>query len=197
LMDLPRPRLHGSFQLENAAAAMEAVRLAGFPIDEKIAACAMENVSWPGRLQKIDQGSLLSFLPRKCELWLDGGHNPEAGRMVARFLQQKAAQSGCEIILISGMINTKDSKQYFSALRECAACVYTVPVDMSDAGIDPQDLAGDAIAAGLKAQATHSIQEALVKVSERMCGDKPYLVMICGSLYLVGQALSLNGTPPV
>jgi len=197
LMDLPRPRLNGSFQLANAAAAMEAVRLAGFTINEKLAALAMENVSWPGRLQRIDQGELQQFLPKQSQLWLDGGHNPEAGKMVAQFLQQKQAHEGTQIILISGMLNTKDAKHYFEAFRQCVTHVYTVPVEMSDAGIDPADLADDVRSAGLAAYATHSITEALKAIATLELDDKPILVMICGSLYLVGHALQLNGTSPV
>jgi len=197
LMDLPEPHLVGDFQFANASAAMEAVRLAGFDIDEKIATQAMLNVTWPGRLQKLDKGHLRQILPQNAQIWLDGGHNPEAGQMVAQFLTEKQAREGWELILISGMINTKDSKHYFAAFKDLAPCVYTVPVEMSDAGIDPAQLAADAQAAGLKAQVTSSLEEALTKVRHLIVDDRPYLVLICGSLYLAGQVLALNGTPPV
>jgi len=197
LMDLPCPRLVGDFQIDNAAAAIEAVRLAGFKIDENIAAQAMNNVSWPGRLQKIEKGKLRQKLPSNAELWLDGGHNPEAGQMVAEFLAQKQAELSCEIILISGMLNTKDGKHFFTAFKNLATCVYTVPVEMSDAGINPAHLAIDAQEAGLKTHVAASLEEALASVNQLVADNRPYLVLICGSLYLVGQALALNDTPPV
>jgi len=196
LMDLPRPRLEGDFQFANAAAAMEAVRLAGFNIDEMASARAMETVNWPGRLQKLNQGALRHSLPKQAELWLDGGHNPEAGRMVAQFLASKQKRERCEIFLISGMLNTKDAKHYFAAFKNCISCVYTVPVEMSDAGIDPVELAGAAEAAALQAHVAPSMEAALAAIVRRLEGSQPALVMICGSLYLVGQALKLNGTPP-
>jgi len=230
LMDLPHPRLNGDFQFANAAAAMEAVRLAGFSLDETACARAMETVDWPGRLQKITQGVLRQTLPQQIELWLDGGHNPEAGLMVAQFLKSRQRRDNVEIFLISGMINTKDAKHYFAAFKDCASCVYTVPVEMSDAGIDPVELAEAAQAGGVPAYATGSIEAALATIAKRLEGDRPILehfpksvqrfsdkkcgenknlehwlepsegksalVMICGSLYLVGQALQLNGTSP-
>jgi len=196
LMNLPRPRLRGNFQLANAAAAIEAVQLAGFNIDEAIATQAMNQVTWPGRLQKIDRGALRQILPPHVELWLDGGHNPEAGEMVAQFLAAKQAREGMEIILVSGMINSKDAKHYFAAFRDCVSHIYTVPVEMSDSGIDPADLAAAARSSGLNAHIANSLEEALASIVTLMGAQKPYMVMICGSLYLVGQALHLNDTPP-
>jgi len=196
VMHLPSPHLVGAFQFANAAAAMETVRLSGFTFDEKIAARAMKQVRWPGRLQKIDQGRLRQFLPDHVELWLDGGHNPEAGLMIAQFLREKRARGDVEVVLISGMINTKDARHYFSAFKDCVACVYTVPVDMSEAGIDPSELAAAAETGGVKAHIADSVEGALNTVASRLEGNKPTLVMICGSLYLVGQALHLNATPP-
>jgi len=197
LMDLPRPRLAGDFQLANASAAIEAVRLAGFKIDEDIAARAMNNVVWPGRLQKITHGVLRQKLPQNAELWLDGGHNPEAGKMVAQFLRLRQEKEKIPIIMISGMINTKDSKHYFAAFKDLAPRLYTVPVEMSDAGIDPTHLAADAREVGLRACVSSSIEEAFTTITATIDNNQHTLVIICGSLYLVGQALALNNTPPL
>jgi len=198
LMDLPCPALYGDFQIANAAAAIEAVQLAGFTVDEKTAAKAMQNVNWPARLQKIKHGKLKDMLPPFAELWLDGGHNPEAGRMIATFLQQRKRKNDCDIILICGMINTKDAAGYVQNFKDCVSHIYTTPVGMSEAGIDAHELAKTVHQTGIATQATHSLSEALQCITTNQARkDKPLLVMICGSLYLAGEALKYNGTPPL
>ena len=64
LMDLSPPRLPGRHQFANAAAAIAAVKAAGFDISERDADKAMTNVSWPGRMQKLTQGRLMELAPR-------------------------------------------------------------------------------------------------------------------------------------
>jgi len=198
LMDLPCPVLYGDFQIANAAAAIQAVQLAGFPLDEKNAARAMQSVEWPARLQKLKNGKLKDMLPPLAELWLDGGHNPEAGQMIAAFLQQRKRENNCSIILICGMINTKDVAGYMHNFKDCVSCIYTVPVGMSEAGIDARELAKTAHQTGISAEATHNLHEALQRsITRSTDNNKPLLVMICGSLYLAGEALEYNETPPV
>ena len=56
LMDLPPPRLPGRHQFANAAAAIAAVKAAGFEIGHRAADRAMTSVAWPGRMQRLPQG---------------------------------------------------------------------------------------------------------------------------------------------
>ena len=79
LMDLTPPRLPGRHQYANAAAAIAAVKAAGFEISHEAADRAMTSVDWPGRMQRLTQGALVDLAPRGAEIWLDGGHNPGAG----------------------------------------------------------------------------------------------------------------------
>ncbi|TJW28618.1 MAG: bifunctional folylpolyglutamate synthase/dihydrofolate synthase, partial [Mesorhizobium sp.] len=82
LMDLSPPRLPGRHQFANAAAAIAAVKAAGFEISHRVADKAMANVTWPGRMQKLPQGRLTELAPKGADIWLDGGHNPGAGVVV-------------------------------------------------------------------------------------------------------------------
>ncbi|MBU2147658.1 MAG: bifunctional folylpolyglutamate synthase/dihydrofolate synthase, partial [Alphaproteobacteria bacterium] len=75
LMDLPSPRLPGRHQYSNAAAAISAVKAAGFPISQGDAERTMTKVYWPGRMQRLPQGLLTEKGPVGAEIWLDGGHN--------------------------------------------------------------------------------------------------------------------------
>ena len=88
LMDLTLPRLKGRHQIANAAAAIAAVKMAGFDASMAICDRAMQAVDWPGRLQRLTGGELKACAPEGAELWVDGGHNPGAGAAVTEALAE-------------------------------------------------------------------------------------------------------------
>ncbi|MER8791658.1 bifunctional folylpolyglutamate synthase/dihydrofolate synthase [Mesorhizobium sp. M0983] len=196
LMDLAPPRLPGRHQFANAAAAIAAVKAAGFEISHRAAEKAMANVIWPGRMQKLPQGRLGELAPKGADIWLDGGHNPGAGVVVAEALAEQEEKNPRPLFLISGMINTKDQSGYFRAFKGLVRHVYTVPVSTSDAGVPNDELATRAIEAGLSAEPVSSVANALMLLRDTWDGPPPR-ILVGGSLYLAGAVLAENGTPPV
>jgi dihydrofolate synthase/folylpolyglutamate synthase len=195
LMDLPSPRLPGRHQFANAAAAIAAIKAAGFEISHRAAERAMTHVAWPARMQKLTQGKLVELAPKGADIWLDGGHNPGAGIVVAEALAEQEEKNPRPLILISGMINTKDQTGYFSAFKGLARHVYTVPVNNSDAGVPNDELALRAEEAGLSAEPVSSVASALMLLRDSWDGPAPR-ILIGGSLYFAGAVLAENGTPP-
>lgn len=198
LLDLPLPRLPGRHQLANAAAAIRAVRAAGFSISDEQIARAMTTVEWPGRLQRLLEGNLFSLLPEGSELWVDGGHNPGAGEVIAEAMAGLEEKQSRPLFIVAGMINTKDPVGYFRPFEGIAREVFTVPISGTDAGIDPVVLAHAAFDAGLEARPAGSIAEALEEIASRF-EDKGAVaprILVGGSLYLAGNALAANGTIP-
>ena len=195
LLDLDLPHLPGDHQISNAATAIAACRTfaqsAGMTIDEDAVNNGLANVSWPGRMQRVQEGALLDALPNNTELWLDGGHNPGAAVMVSNFMRDLQIKDGKELVLICGMLNTKDPGGYLEAFSGLAGKVITVPILSSDAGIDEQELAEFAKNCALDALSAAGLQQAL---SHIVTPDQR--VLIAGSLYLVGDALEQNKTPP-
>jgi dihydrofolate synthase/folylpolyglutamate synthase len=101
------------------------------------------------------------------------------------------------LFLVTGMINTKDPVGYFEPFGGLAERVFTVPIRGSDAGLDPVALAEDAARAGLEAEAYSTVAEALAEIGRITAEDAvPPRILIGGSLYLVGDVLADNGTPP-
>jgi dihydrofolate synthase/folylpolyglutamate synthase len=197
VMDLPQPRLPGRHQFANAAAAIAAVKAAGFEIGHRAAERAMTSVVWPGRMQRLPRGALTALAPEGAELWLDGGHNPGAGIVVAEALAELEEKVARPLFLISGMINSKDQTGYFRAFKGIARHVYTVPVDSSDAGVPNGELAARANEAGLSAEPVNSVANALMLLRDTWdSAEAPPRILICGSLYLAGAVLAQNGTPP-
>jgi dihydrofolate synthase / folylpolyglutamate synthase len=197
LMDLTPPRLPGRHQFANAAAAIAAVKAAGFEIGHRTADRAMASVAWPGRMQRLPQGRLSDLAPEDAEVWIDGGHNPGAGLVVAEALVEQEEKFSRPLFLICGMINTKDQTGYFRAFEGMARHVYTVPVSMSEAGVPNAELAVRAIEAGLSAEPVSSVANALMLLRDTWDeSETPPRILIGGSLYLVGAVLAENGTPP-
>ncbi|MCV0395190.1 MAG: bifunctional folylpolyglutamate synthase/dihydrofolate synthase [Rhizobiaceae bacterium] len=197
LMDLPRPTLVGRHQLANAAAAIAAVKAAGFAVSHGGAERAMTGVEWSARMQKLAEGRLTALAPKGAEIWLDGGHNPGAGAVVAEALAELEERSPRPLFLISGMIDTKDQTGYFHAFHGMARHVFTVPVRSSDAGVPNAELAARAHAAGLSAEPVDTVGNALMLLRDTWDHrEPPPRILIGGSLYLAGEVLAANGTPP-
>jgi len=194
LDDLPLPALPGRHQIANAAAAIRALKAAGFHLADRDIETGLQRAEWPGRMQRLSDGPLFEEAIEGAEIWIDGGHNPGAGIAIAETLAELEDRLPRPLLMIAGMINTKDPVGYFAAFADMARHVYTVPVTASDAGIDPVVLAEDAAQAGLSAQPALDVRQAL-QLMKQDWPDKevPPRILICGSLYLVGDVLASNG----
>jgi dihydrofolate synthase/folylpolyglutamate synthase len=196
LLDIPPPRLAGRHQFENAGVAIATLRaLPQLGVTAAHIEVGVQNADWPARLQRITRGRLLDMLPPESELWLDGGHNPAGARVVAETMGDLEERVARPLVLISGILNTKDSEGFFEPFRGLAAAVHTVPIIMSDAGLSPEEVAASAEHAGLPAMAHKSLESALRSIGVEH-GELAPRVLIAGSLYLAGEVLDKNGTPP-
>lgn len=197
LIDLPLPRLAGRHQQSNAAAAIRALKAGGFELDDTAIAAGLTQVAWPGRLERLPQGLLADATMDGVELWIDGGHNPGAGKVIAEAMANLEERDSRPLFLITGMINTKDPVGYFEAFAGMARHVFAVPVPESDASIDPELLADAADEAGLTAESAESVEAAIDAVTRNWNRLEPApRILIGGSLYLLGDVLKRNGTPP-
>jgi len=198
LMDLALPRLIGRHQSANAATAIAAIKSAGFDGSLRVAERAMKKVDWAGRMQRLAEGRLVDLAPEGAEIWLDGGHNPGAGTVIAEAMAEQEEKRPRPLFLIAGMINTKDQSGYFRAFEGMARHVFTVPVTHSESGVPNDELAARAMEAGLTAEPVSSVESALRLLAETWDrADASPRILICGSLYLAGEVLEKNGTPPV
>lgn len=194
-LPLPRPRLLGTHQIGNAGTALatlQVLRGAGFRVPDAALARAMTDVEWPARLQRLAQGPLVDRLPAGWQLWLDGGHNPAAGQVLA-------AQARCwhqerphlPLSLISGMLNSKDPVGFFRPLAGLADSVRTVAIPGEANSLTAEALAAVARDVGLRAAPAASVGDALDAIV--VAAGRPTRVLICGSLYLAGTVMTENG----
>jgi dihydrofolate synthase/folylpolyglutamate synthase len=185
LLDLPLPNLPGPHQIDNAGAALAALRALGQ--DEAACEAAVTRADWPARMQRLAEGRLAA-LARPAELWLDGGHNPAAGRMLAETLRGLPPR---RTHLICGMLNTKDIRGYLRPLAGVADSLTAVGIPGETATLTAEETATAARDAGFaRVETTPALEAALATLRDRHGAPR---LFICGSLYLAGHVLRLNG----
>lgn len=196
LIDLPLPALIGRHQIANAATAIAAAltlgeRLPHLGIDERAIEIGLRTVVWPARMQRLLTGPLPTLVGSTNELWLDGGHNPAAGDMLADTLAALDEKSSKPVFLIVGMMGQKDALGFIAPFRGLVRAVYTVPIPGAhEAPHSEEKLADVARSAGLQAFERASVPDALRTIAALPPGAKR--VLICGSLYLAGHVLTLQ-----
>lgn len=196
LLDLPAPKLYGRHQFENAGLAIAALRaIKPFKIAPAAYEAGMVKAEWPARLQRLVQGRLVDLVPTGSELWLDGGHNPDGGRAIAAALADLEERVSRPLVLIVGMLASKDCAGFLSNFTGLARRMIAVPVPGAEKGLRAEAVADAARAIGLPATSRDNLEEAL-DVARKLDLDPPPRILITGSLYLAGEVLRQNGTPP-
>ncbi len=195
LLDLPAPKLTGRHQFTNAGTAIAALRVAGFKLPVSAYEAGLLRADWPARMQRLTQGKLIALAPAGSEIWLDGGHNPDGGRAIAATLADIEERVPRPLVLIIGMLATKDLDGYLRNFAGLARHLFAVPIAKADKPLPPEAIAHAARRIGLTAEMAPDIGSALAAAG-RLSLDLPPRILICGSLYLAGEVLALNGTPP-
>jgi dihydrofolate synthase/folylpolyglutamate synthase len=194
LLDLPAPKLYGRHQFENAGAAIAALRVSGLKLPAAAFEAGMTRVDWPARMQRLAHGRLANLLPPESELWLDGGHNADGGQAVAAALADLEERVSRPMVLIVGMLSTKDSEGFLRNFSGLAHRVITVPIHQ-DKAVPAEALAEVARNVDIPAIARDDLVSALA-VAGKLDLEPAPRVLITGSLYLAGEVLAANGTPP-
>jgi dihydrofolate synthase/folylpolyglutamate synthase len=194
LLDLPAPKLYGRHQYENAGAAIAALRVSGLKLPNAAFEAGMTRVEWPARMQRLAHGKLAALAPPESELWLDGGHNADGGQAIAAALADLEERVPRPLVLIVGMLSTKDSAGFLKNFSGLARKVITVPIHQ-DKTVPVAELAEIAAGVGISSLARDSLEGAIAAAGKLDLEPAPR-ILITGSLYLAGEVLSANGMPP-
>jgi dihydrofolate synthase/folylpolyglutamate synthase len=198
LLDLPLPRLFGRHQIDNAGVAMAAARsLEGFSISEAGIAHGLTSAQWPARLERLAPGALHEIAAPGSEIWVDGGHNPAAGEVLARALADLDERVSCPIHLIVGMLSTKDASGFLRHFHGLTQTVTTIAIPGQPNAYSARELADIARAEGISAQPADSLEDAFLR--SRAASSGPVRIMVTGSLYLAGHVLDTHehGLAPI
>ena len=184
LLDLDLPNLPGQHQIQNAGAAIAALRHLNMP--EGAFEGAVQNAHWPARMQHL-KGTSLNDLAPQADLWLDGGHNPAAGEALSAHLRSLPKRP---THLICGMLKTKDVRGYMRPLAGVADHLTAISIPGEINTLSAEDTEKAAKHVGLIADQADSVETALRQIA---AAEPQARVLICGSLYLAGHVLRLIG----
>jgi dihydrofolate synthase/folylpolyglutamate synthase len=189
---LPRPRLIGSHQVINAGTALTALEVSDFKslLTQDILCRAMNNVTWPGRLQRLDHGHLADLLPKNWELWVDGAHNDSGADVIVEQAQNWGASKPLHII--TGFKQKKDTEGYYERLVGVPKTITAVRANIDAPMVTPQELCDDLKQMGFQdVRPAANLESAIQSLTFQF--TEPQRILITGSLYLVGYALKVNG----
>ncbi|MEP7221420.1 MAG: folylpolyglutamate synthase/dihydrofolate synthase family protein [Novosphingobium sp.] len=176
-LTLPLPALAGAHQADNAALAVAMLRhQSEVQVSPEAMATGIAATRWPARLQLLGDGPL-TLLAGNRKVWLDGGHNPDAGLAIARHF---AASPPLHLII--GMLANKDPAAIVAPLAGMLASLSIVPAPGHDAH-PPEAFARYSM---VPVRSFPDVMSALAALPPG--GD----VLIAGSLYLAGEMLRLN-----
>ncbi len=176
-LSLPRPGLPGAHQVDNAGIAVAMLRAAGLGVPAA-AFAGLAGAVWPARLQRLT-GALAALAPGRTVL-LDGGHNPGGGEALAAHLAEWGPAH-----LIVGMKQAKDTVEFLRPLLPHAASLWAVAEPGQHMALPVEAIIA---ASGGLARPGPTVAEAL-----RALDGGPPRVLICGSLYLAGEVLKMDG----
>ena len=169
--------LEGAFNRENAVTALAALKVL-----EKGSRDGLSNVIWPGRFQRVGR-----FI-------IDGAHNPPAARALAAALSKYAPFAGSVPTLIAGFCGDKDVDETLRILAPLVGKGIAVRTN-NPRSLAPEELARKMESAGIPAISCDSIHLALEKMGSVPSGSGAD-TLICGSLFLAGEALAELGAFP-
>ena len=186
LIDLDMPTMKGSFQIQNAAVALKALKSFGLKLDNKKISEGIKNTKVEGRIQHVTKGKLLSYIHEETNtLIVDGGHNEQAGKSLAEYLEKIKGKRS--IYLVFSMLTSKDLKAYlsnFSSLVTEIKCF-----KLRENFYETKDIITQAKELGIHANPNSSATEAIAQLAIQ---DPNAIIVVCGSFYSAGKVLEQN-----
>jgi dihydrofolate synthase/folylpolyglutamate synthase len=182
-----KPSLPGDFQYDNAASAIACIEVMQdrYNITDTHITQGLANTHWAARLQHLTHHPYNRQLPAGFDLYLDGGHNPQGGQMLANWAQK---QSGRDVYLVCGMLKNKDAKAFLTPIAPHVKALYAVEIEGESMSRTASDVQGVAKSLHIEAQTAPSVEIALQTIAQHV--KTPATVCICGSLYLAGKVLA-------
>ena len=185
------PKLYGEHQIENASTAIAtALSLKHEKVKINNINQGLLNVSWPARMQKLDNGKLSSFIGPNFEIWLDGGHNIDASNMLKNIFNNW--DNNADIFMVMGMTIGKNPQSFLNKIIKRISGLFLLPI-ANHQYIQPYEIKRNiksAFKLPFEIECCLDIIEALKIIKKNRTNGK---IIICGSLYLAGEILKEDG----
>jgi dihydrofolate synthase/folylpolyglutamate synthase len=132
---------------------------------------------------------LRGLVPDEVEIWLDGGHNPAAGRAVAESVADLNDRVPKSLVLVVGMLKSKEAAGFVRPFAGLAARIIAIAIPEEENAFPAEALKSASEAEGIPAETAPSIEEAVRRAGAHPASPR---ILICGSLYLAGRVLALH-----
>ena len=180
-LKLPLPNILGQFQLENISTAIATIRQLNLEIKNDDIKNGIVKIESIGRLQNINSGKIKDLI-KDNKLLLDGSHNEDGARVLNEYLQTL----DCNKHFIIGMMSNKDHKKYISYFKNISSLT-TVDIPNQQNAIS-----GKKLKEKFKDVSNVKYEENIEKAIKSLSLEENDILIITGSLYLVGEILNLN-----
>jgi dihydrofolate synthase/folylpolyglutamate synthase len=185
---LPNPSLTGEHQYINASTAITAaLNLPNFDISEKTIIQGITHAYWPARLQRLNEGHILSMLSSGWELWVDGAHNESGAQVLSLWAE---ANQDLPLYMICGMTKGRDSAKFLQYFAGKVEFVCGVLVEAEPTSHKAEFIVNAAKEVGIAAAPCSSIEHAIEQILK--ISLEPARIIVCGSLYLAGDFINKN-----
>ena len=181
-LKIPKPKMNGQFQLENASTAIAAVRvLENIKITDQNIFDGIKKANNIARLEEIKSGKLKNLVKDNM-LLIDSSHNPGGSKVLNDYLRTL----DCKIHVIIGMMANKDHEKYISYFKDISSLT---TIDIPN---QPNSISGKDLREKFKNIPNVKYQTNIEEAIKSVNLDSGDVLLITGSLYLAGEVLSLN-----
>jgi dihydrofolate synthase/folylpolyglutamate synthase len=215
-LELPLPALIGHHQLENATTAIVASLIQNdIEISDANLFNGLKKVKWPARLEKVKSGKLVNKLLKYFDIYLDGGHNENSAQAISNWLVKenmrvvKGGKKSPSTYLICAMLENKNIYRFLKYLAGNLDFVIGMKINNENKSKTAKQICKNALELGIKSVDVDDFEEAFkyiktidgVENSERSSLVRSFnpfkkinksRILICGSLYFVGQFIEEN-----
>jgi len=190
--NLPKPSLEGEHQYLNAATAIVTLLSQDkLKINKNSLSRAIQNVNWPGRLQNLTSTKLFKkYFDNNSELWLDGGHNEGAAKIISNWITKKNEENNKKTVIISGIMKRKNSLAFLAQLKDKIDFGIAINIHFDEeSSKDNIVYLEEMKSLNIDSVAIDNYEDAL-KFLKNKYNNESIRIIICGSLYLVGEILN-------
>ena len=186
-INLPLPSLRGYHQIINSATVIAALSLGQnlFKFKDQDFITALQNTSWPGRIQKINPKQYAKLITHG-QIWVDGAHNQHGAKVLADWIEQEFTSP---VDIIVGMTKNRDVISFLSQFQGLYRKIYTVPVISEPLSYSSELFSELALKGKIKSIPCLSLEDALTRISSNSEN-----IIITGSLFLAADFFKLIGT---
>ena len=182
--------LNGRFQIFNAGLCIASLRLLKrynkIEIDDKTIITGLRSAKLNGRLSKLT-GNTNSWITNDSEILIDGCHNPSAAKVIRNEMIEANINNKKNLLIILGLKKNKKLESFLVNFRDIAKEITIVPIKGSDSA-SLLDLKNINLFENTILKEASSLKEAINSYSKYQNSR----ILICGSLHLVSEALSID-----